>query len=132
LFGFKVPTTMGTAVSMTGMATEAGTCAFAAAAADAISRRPARCEAKRIVRRISFRVFGGDAKRFQKADVLRRHGQLGNGSAFEIGLVERVLIDLNAERFEKAAIKRSELRVLIAAASRRARPMVASSFSTMS
>ena len=65
------------------------------------------------MKRNSFRVFSGDAQRLQKANVLRRHSQLGNGSAFEVGLIERILIDLNTERFQEAAIKRGKFRILI-------------------
>src|SRR5207253_903572 len=63
---------------------------------------------------ISFHFVGCDAERLQKANVLRRHGQLGDNFSVDVRLIERVLIDLNAQRFEKAAIERGELGVLIA------------------
>jgi hypothetical protein len=107
---------IGTAASATGT----GTCAFAAVAAKTkkpvarTQRSRADCDAGFMRLRGSFHFFGGDAQRFQKANILRGHGEFAAGLSLQVGFVERVLIDLNAKRFEETTVKRGEFRILIA------------------
>src|SRR5215510_10703291 len=83
LWGLTTLTTMGTAVSIAvsaaAAATGAGTWAFAQAA---------RRERERVGAEASFGVVGGDAQRFQKANILRRHGEFRDDAFFRFGFVE--------------------------------------------
>src|SRR4029077_9360821 len=81
LCGLMVSMIIGTAASATGT----GTCAFAAAEANAqkpvarTQRSRTDCDASFMRLRGSFHLFGGDAQRFQEANILCGHGEFAAG-----------------------------------------------------